>query len=344
MGSGPATPVKGRPGSRGSGRSPSSDAGWLLRRPPGPFAGRPARACRQDRSVLRGVPRPVWLPPAVPSSVIGSRANLGPHLPPLTSVSFLQMRRVSPRVERCNKKPRVPTSRGRSTEPRLPPALPLLFLQLVCPGAGGHARVRGEPPSCAEPGMGAHVSTHAHAHTCTHTHAYAHTHRTLCAGLCVSGGSAGCSLRGTCSLHSLPPGLSALQEIDTHPLPAPTLHLPHLPGASSGCGPSNQALGSPPSPAPWPPAGWAFSEMTLWSSNGREANCPQGTVLSTQWQETFLQRDFLHGRWMSELLFSFLASWWPGTFCGLARIPGFLPDQLSWPGKCTPAPFVLPAL
>ena len=180
MGSGPATPVKGRPGSRGSGRSPSSDAGWLLRRPPGPFAGRPARACRQDRSVLRGVPRPVWLPPAVPSSVIGSRANLGPRLPPPTSVSFLQMRRVSPRVERCNKKPRVPTSRGRSTEPRLPPALPLLFLRLVCPGAGGQARARGEPPSCAEPGTGAHVSTHAHAHTCTHTHAYAHTHRTLC--------------------------------------------------------------------------------------------------------------------------------------------------------------------
>lgn len=170
MGSGPATPVKGRPGSRGSGRSPSSEAGWLLRRPPGPFAGRPARACRQDRSVLRGVPWPVWLPPAVPSSVIGSRANLGPRLPPPTSVSFLQMRRVSPRVERCNKKPRVPTSRGRSTEPRLPPALPLLFLQLVCPGARGAGQGEGRASFTCRARNGC-----TREHTCTRTHMHAHT-------------------------------------------------------------------------------------------------------------------------------------------------------------------------
>lgn len=56
MGSGPATVVKGGPGSRGPGGGHSADTGWLLTRPPPPLVGAPAGACGQDCKVARPVP------------------------------------------------------------------------------------------------------------------------------------------------------------------------------------------------------------------------------------------------------------------------------------------------
>lgn len=177
---------------------------------------------------------PVWVPPAVPCSVIGGRADLGPPLPPPRAVSFVQTRRGF-RVERSNKKPRVPTSQGRN---RGRPS-PFPSSSSCAPALGGGPRRgatllqgkawnawTGPPPRLDR----AHVSTRVRTHIGTRTH------RTPCAGLGISAvagrGSTGRSLLRTCSLNSLPPRLSALQEFEV-PVPCgrPPC-LPRLPGAS----------------------------------------------------------------------------------------------------------------
>lgn len=122
-------------------------------------------------------------------------------------------------MQRSNKKPRVPTSRGRSTKPRLPPVRPLLLLLLrhTCPRLWGAGQGEGWPSfMCkawdAQTGLPpwlncAHVSTHAHAQT----RKSSHTRDT--AGLCISGvaggGGAGCSVLGTHVLNSLPLSVSS---------------------------------------------------------------------------------------------------------------------------------------
>lgn len=147
------------------------------------------------------------------------------------------------------------------------------------------------------------MGTRRSSPACTwHTHARTRTRTRT--GRYVQGcasWSGCCSLLGTCSLNSLPPRLSAQQEIE---VPVPCGRPPFAWSAWSQpqAWPEHQAPGTPLSPASWPPCGWAFSQRTLWSSGGREAHRPHETVLTTQREETFLWRDFLCGHWTSEHL------------------------------------------
>lgn len=72
-------------------------------------------------------------------------ASMGP-LPPSRAVSFLQMRRMFPRAERSDKKPRVPTSKGGSPKPQLPPALPPSLSQTLVPWHRWQSCGKGQHP------------------------------------------------------------------------------------------------------------------------------------------------------------------------------------------------------
>lgn len=174
-------------------------------------------------------------------------------------------------MERSNKKPRVPTSRGRSTQPqpRLPPAPPLLFLELMCPGAAGAGQGEGRASLMCK-ALNACTREHICTHTHARTHAYVHTHRTLCRAVHQR------RERWVFSPSYLFPSLLAPWSVSSagnrHPLtllgsPQPPQPcgcppcLARLPEASSKCGLSTQHWEAPPSPASWPPV--SFSETTL---------------------------------------------------------------------------------
>ncbi|KAF3813668.1 hypothetical protein GH733_018821 [Mirounga leonina] len=248
---------------------------------------------------------PVWVPPAAHCSVIGRRADLGPPLPPPRLCPLCGREGDSLSGEEQLETWRA-SLRGRGTEPSLPPAP-------APPAPGGTGQ-----------GEGHRSFTGKVRGACT-GHPPRLARRSVQGCVPWSGCS---SLLGTCSLNSLPPRLSARQEIE---VPAPRGRppcLPGLPGASPRRGPSTRHQ-EPPFRRPLGRPVGAVSHRGPFGAQvgGRR------TVLTKASSPPEGKKHFCGGISFVDIghrsIFLFRGKLLAGMFSCLPGIPGSLPDQLS---------------